>query len=128
VLEANKSVYESLSQVNINYPESFTYPTVGGEIINGYMIKPTKFNKRKKYPVLVYVYGGPGIQTVMNEWGGFDFMWFQTLADKGYIVVSVDGRGTGGRGAAFKKQTYGELGKKETEDLIALAKYLGTQT
>lgn len=128
VLEENKSVYESLSQVNINYPESFTYPTVGGEIINGYMIKPTKFNKRKKYPVLVYVYGGPGIQTVMNEWGGFDFMWFQTLADKGYIVVSVDGRGTGGRGAAFKKQTYGELGKKETEDLIALAKYLGTQT
>lgn len=127
-LESNKKAAKALSEVAIQYPEFFTFPTADGQQLNGYMITPSNFKKKKKYPVLVYVYGGPGHQTVMNEWGSFNFMWFQTLADKGYIIVSIDGRGTGGRGADFKKQTYGELGKKETEDLIALAQYLRGQS
>ncbi len=128
ILESNANVKKALSEVSVQYPEFFTFPTEGGEQLNGYLITPSDFKKKKKYPVLVYVYGGPGHQTVMNEWGSFNFMWFQTLLDKGYVIVSIDGRGTGGRGADFKKQTYGDLGDKETADLIALAKYLGDQS
>ena len=68
---------------------------------------------------------GPGDQTVMNSWAYMDYAWFQMLAQKGYIVVSVDNRGTGGRGDAFKKSTYKQLGKLETVDQIETAKYLG---
>lgn len=128
ILEANEKVGVALSKVPIQYPELFTFPTADKAQLNGYLIKPAQFKKRKKYPVLVYVYGGPGHQNVLNEWGSFNFMWFQTLANKGYIIVCMDGRGTGGRGAAFKKQTYGDLGNKETEDVIALAQYLGKQS
>jgi dipeptidyl-peptidase-4 len=72
------------------------------------------------------VYGGPGSQTVSDEYDGFNFMWYQTLADQGYIIASADNRGTGARGRDFKKCTYRELGKLETEDQIAFAKYLGS--
>jgi dipeptidyl-peptidase-4 len=87
------------------------------------MIKPDNYSPEKKYPVLVYLYGGPGSQTVLNAWGRGEH-WYQMLAQKGIMVVSVDNRGTGFRGAAFKKITYGELGKYETEDQIELAKHL----
>ena len=96
--------------------------------MNGWMIKPVDFDPAKKYPVLMHVYGGPGSQTVKNDFMGFNYFWHQMLAQKGYIVVSIDNRGTGGRGEAFKKCTYGQLGKLEAEDQIAGAKYLGTQS
>ena len=92
--------------------------------LNGWMIKPPNFDSRKKYPVLMYVYGGPGSQTAQDRFGGFNYWWHQLLAQKGYIVVSVDNRGTGARGQAFKKVTYRQLGKYETIDQIAAAKYL----
>lgn len=91
------------------------------------MVKPCNFKKKKKHPVLIYIYGGPGVQTVTNEWNSFNRLWFQHLASLGYIIVSIDGRGTGGRGAMFKKQTYEQLGKLETEDIIELSKFLSTQ-
>ena len=90
------------------------------------MLKPKDFNPEKKYPVLFYVYGGPGAQTVENKWGGHDYIWFQMMTQKGYIVVSVDNRGTSGRGEAFKKSTYLQMGKLETLDQIDAAKYLAT--
>jgi len=74
----------------------------------------------------MFVYGGPGIQTVRNSWLGANYLWYQMLLKQGYIVVSVDGRGTGGRGAAFKKSTYGNLGGLESEDQIAVAQYLAS--
>ena len=74
----------------------------------------------------MYVYGGPGSQTVSDKWGGANFWWFQMLAQKGYIVVSVDNRGTGGRGTEFKKMTYLQLGNYETTDQIEAATYLGS--
>ena len=74
----------------------------------------------------MYVYGGPGSQTVKNSWGGVNYMWFQMLTEMGYIVVSVDNRGTGGKGADFKKVTYKELGKYEIADQISAAEYLGS--
>jgi dipeptidyl-peptidase-4 len=74
------------------------------------------------------VYGGPGHNTVENHWGGSDYLWHQLLAQKGYIVVSVDNRGTGNRGEAFKKSTYKQLGKLETEDQMEAAIYMASQS
>ena len=89
------------------------------------MIKPTNFKKNKKYPLLMFVYGGPGINTVNDSWEWMNYFWWQMLAQKGYIVVSVDARGTGFRGRDFKHSTYLQLGKLETEDQISAAKSLG---
>jgi len=94
--------------------------------LNCWQLLPPDFDPSKKYPVLVYVYGGPGSQTVNNSWGGANHLWFQMLAQKGIIIVSVDNRGTGSRGELFKKMTYKELGKYETEDLITTARYLAS--
>jgi dipeptidyl-peptidase 4 len=89
------------------------------------MIKPADFNPDEKYPVFMYVYGGPGSQTVSHRWNTFNGAWFQMLSQMGYIVVSVDNRGTGGRGVEFEKMTYLQLGKYEAIDQINAAKYLG---
>jgi dipeptidyl-peptidase-4 len=88
------------------------------------MIKPSNFDPTKKYPVFITIYGGPGHNEVSDSWDGNDFMYHQLLAQKGYIVVSVDPRGTMYRGAAFKKSSYLQLGKLETEDFINTAKEL----
>ncbi len=92
--------------------------------LNGYMIKPWNFDPEKKYPVLMFVYGGPGSQLVRNAYN-YRNAWFQYLASMGYLIACVDNRGTGGRGETFKKMTYLELGKYETIDQIAAALYLG---
>jgi len=107
--------------------EFFNFKTSEDVSLNGYMIKPPKFDANKKYPVFMYVYGGPGSQTVKDSWGGQNYWWFQMLAQKGYVIVSVDNRGTGARGAEFKKMTYKQLGKYETIDQIEAAKYLAKQ-
>lgn len=95
-----------------------------------YTITPKGFdiNGDKRYPVLIYVYGGPGNQQVSNSYGYSDYYWYHMLAEKGYVVMCFDGRGTGGRGAAFKKQTYEDLGRMECEDAIEAAKWLGQQS
>ncbi|PTX22284.1 dipeptidyl-peptidase-4 [Pontibacter mucosus] len=128
VLEDNAGLKNTLAQYNIAKQEFFQMKTADGTQLNGWMIKPTDFDPNKKYPVLMFVYGGPGSQTVTNSWGGNNFLWYQVLADKGMIVVSVDNRGTGARGAEFKKVTYANLGKYEIEDQIEAAKWLGNQS
>ncbi|MBK8556987.1 MAG: DPP IV N-terminal domain-containing protein [Lewinellaceae bacterium] len=97
-----------------------------GTSLNGWMLRPDSLEPGKKYPVLFDIYGGPGSQTVLNEYEGYLDPWRQMLVQKGIIVVSVDNRGTGSRGRDFKKITQLQLGKLETEDQIAAAKYLGT--
>ena len=107
--------------------ELFSFTTDEGIELNGWMIKPLRFNPNQKYPVLMYVYGGPGSQEVSNAYyRGNDHAWYQMLAQKGYIVVCVDGRGTAGRGDAFKKVIYKQMGKFEAIDQIATAHYLQT--
>lgn len=97
-----------------------------GVSLNSYMIKPADFDPNKKYPLLMFVYGGPGSQQVQDHWLWSNYFWHQMLANEhGYIIACVDNRGTGARGAEFKKMTYLELGKYETEDQIAAAKYYG---
>ncbi|MDU0370676.1 S9 family peptidase [Hymenobacter endophyticus] len=126
VLEDNAKLREKLGQYNLATPEFFTFKTSEGVELNGQMLKPTNFDATKKYPVLMHVYGGPGSQTNADSWGGTNYLWHQMLTENGYIVVIVDGRGTGARGAAFKKVTYANLGKLETIDQGEGAKYLGT--
>ncbi|MTI22665.1 S9 family peptidase [Fulvivirga sp. RKSG066] len=125
VLEDNASLEKTVKDYALSPKEFFTYKTVDGTDLNGYMIKPTDFDENKEYPVLVYQYSGPGSQQVMNSWNGGNYYWHQMLAQDGYIVAVIDTRGTGGRGAEFKKLTYKQLGKYESEDHIAGAKYLG---
>lgn len=125
VIQDNAGLKNMMEEYQFSTMEFFKIKTDGGIELNASMIKPKDFDPAKKYPVLMYVYGGPGSQTVTNSWGWFNFAWFQMLAQKGYIIVSVDNRGTGARGQEFKKMTYMQLGKYETEDQINAAKYLG---
>lgn len=132
VLEDNKALVDLLSKYKISEPEFFTFSTPeitmpnGSQVdLNAWKIMPYDFDPNKKYPVLVTIYGGPGSQEVTDSWGGFNYMWYQMLAEQGIMVVSVDNRGTGARGEEFKKMTYLELGKYETLDYIETAKYLG---
>jgi dipeptidyl-peptidase 4 len=108
--------------------EFFQFTTSENITLNGYMMKPANFDPKKKYPVFMYVYGGPGSQTVTDSYGGFNYFWFQMLTQKGYIVVSVDNRGTGARGRDFRAVTYENLGKYETMDQIEAARWLGKQS
>jgi len=123
-IKNNKELLEKLAEYNIGEKEFSTITTKDGTF-NMWMIKPTNFDADKKYPVLMYQYSGPGYQTVQNTWNRHDDYWYYMLAAKGYIIVSVDGRGTGGRGRDFTKITYKELGKYETIDQIETAKELG---
>ena len=104
--------------------EFLRIPNSKGDTLNAWMLKPSNFDPAKKYPVLFCNYGGPGSQQVANRFGAVSF-WHQLLAEKGFIVVSVDNTGTGFRGEEFKKKTYLQLGKFEIEDQIDAAKYLG---
>lgn len=126
MLQDNRRAKKNIEKHAISDKEFFSFQAQTGPELNGWMIKPPDFDPEKTYPVLMYVYGGPGAQTVEKTYDNFNYFWFQMLSQKGYIVVSVDGRGTGGRGAKFKKTTYMELGKYETEDQIAAANYLAS--
>ncbi len=121
-LEENK--IEALDEYDISYPQFLTFDTEDGVTLNAMIIKPTDFDKNKKYPVLIYGYGGPGSQMVRNSWGRSNFLWHNLLAQKGYIIFSLDNRGTGGRGKAFKNLAYRDIGKWMIYDHIEGAKYL----
>ncbi|MCT4629935.1 S9 family peptidase [Winogradskyella sp.] len=105
--------------------KEFSTINVNGNDLNMWMIKPANFDENKAYPLFMYQYSGPGSQQVANRWNGANDYWYQMLAQKGYVVVCIDGRGTGFKGANFKKVTQNELGKYEVEDQIAAAKKLG---
>ncbi|MEM6262728.1 MAG: S9 family peptidase [Bacteroidota bacterium] len=123
-LEVNDRLNGRLGQLNMSDPEFFSFKTRDSVALNAYMIKPSNFDEKREYPVLMFVYGGPGSQQVLNRWGSFNYMWFQMLAQNGYIVTVVDNRGTGGQGSEFQKVTYADLGKYETIDQVEAARYL----
>lgn len=126
VIEDNASMAGLQSEYGWSPVEFFSFSTSEGVELNGKMIKPLEMEAGRAYPVLMFVYGGPGSQTVEDRWDGFNHWWFQMLAQQGYVVVSVDNRGTGARGQEFKKMTYQQLGKYETVDQIEAARYLGS--
>ncbi len=125
VLENNQVLTDRMKEYVMSPAEITSYTNVYGESLNAFIIKPADFNPSKKYPVLMYAYGGPGHQLAVNRWFGANYFWYQMLAQKGYIIVCVDGRGTGFKGEAFKKSTYLQLGKYEIEDQIYVAQQLG---
>jgi len=125
-LEDNADFIEMQKGLNIGSIDFSEIEVENGVSLNSYMIKPKNFDASKKYPLLMFVYGGPGSQQVKNGWLWTNYWWHQYLANEmGYIVACVDNRGTGARGSEFKKMTYQQLGKYETEDQIAAAKYFG---
>lgn len=118
----------ALTQKLGNYelaPKAFSTININGNDLNMWIMKPANYDPANKYPVLMFQYSGPGSQQVTNSWYGPNDYWHSMLANKGYIIVCVDGRGTGYKGADFKKVTQNELGKYEVEDQIAVAKKLG---
>nr|WP_310589538.1 S9 family peptidase [Flectobacillus longus] len=125
VLEDNADLRARLTGYNISPKEFTVIKTAEGVELNSWIIKPVNFDPNKKYPLLMFVYGGPGSQQVLNQYDGANFFWYQILAQKGYIIACVDNRGTGGRGSEFKKCTYLNLGKLEVHDQIEAAKYFG---
>ena len=127
-LEDNSKLREVATEYSFSKKEFFTFITSEGIELNGWQILPPGFDPRNEYPVLMAVYGGPGSQTVTNAWSAGDIAWYQMLAQKGYIIASVDNRGTGARGEEFKKMTYLQLGKYETIDQIEAAKYLAAKS
>lgn len=126
----NSKLKAQTAQLNMPQKEFFTFRTSSGVELNGWMMKPANFNANKKYPVILHQYSGPGSQQVIDRWGIGSFgdggLFEAYMCDKGYIMVCVDGRGTGGRGTAFEKCTYLQLGVKEAEDQVETARYLGT--
>lgn len=126
-LKDNARLKESVSNFDIRPKQFFQYETVDKHQLNGYLLAPADFDSTRRYPVLIYQYSGPGSQEVRNNWAGRHFYWHQLMVQQGYLVAVIDTRGTGGRGAKFKKMTYKKLGQLEAEDHIAAAKFLGTQ-
>ncbi|NNL17084.1 MAG: S9 family peptidase [Flavobacteriaceae bacterium] len=125
-IKDNKALSTKLSDYKLPKKE-FSTIKVNGYDLNMWMIKPTNFNPGDQYPLLMYQYSGPGSQSVANTWNGANDYWHRMLAQQGYIIVCIDGRGTGYRGAEFKKKlTYLNMVKYETEDQIAAAKQLGS--
>ena len=126
LLEDNSEFNETLLEYNLSKKEFFTIKTEEDIELNAWIMKPIDFDPNKKYPLYMFLYGGPGSQQVTNSWGWFNYFWYQHLNQLGYIVACVDNRGTGGKGAEFQKMTYLELGKYETIDQINSAKYFGS--
>ena len=125
----NKELIDRLAQFNMPTKEFFTFETTDGVKLNGWMIKPHNFDAGKKYPVIQFQYSGPYSQQVTDNWyiGNYGNAMFESyMAAEGFIMVCVDGRGTGGRGTDFGKCTYLNIGKYEPHDQVEAAKYLGT--
>ncbi len=122
-LEKNETLKEKMKEYALGGIEFIKIKGVE-EQLNGYMITPPSFDRTKKYPVLMFQYSGPGSQQVLDLFPVGNYWWHQLLAEKGYIIVCVDGTGTGARGEEFRKKTYLQLGKFESDDQIAVAKNL----
>jgi len=125
-LELNAGFKEKWSEYE-NSKVEYGVCNTSNAALNYCTMKPSGFDSTKKYPVFMFVYGGPGSQQVLKSWHGRNRLWFEMLAQKGYIVAFVDNRGTGGKGAAFKNVTTRQLGKLETEDQIGFARYLSSK-
>lgn len=126
----NHEIKAQLAERDKSVKEFFSFTTSEGVQLNGWMVRPEKMTDGKKYPVVMYQYSGPGSQEVLDQWGtgfmGGGAVWEAFLAQEGFISVCVDGRGTGGRGSAFEKQTYLHLGLLESRDQVEAALYLAT--
>ena len=120
----NAALRRLADSIRLPRKEFFTFTTERGDTLGGYIVRPAGFDPARRYPCLLTQYSGPGSQTVQNRW---KLDWEDVLAQRGYVVVATDGRGTGYRGEAFKKSTYGQLGRLEVEDQLSTARYMAAQ-
>ncbi len=127
VLKDNAELKAKMREYNLSEFEMFKVPNSDGTLLNGWLLKPRNFSEEQQYPLLMFQYSGPGSQQVTNQFSVGNMWWYQLLAQNGYIIVCVDGTGTGFRGEEFKKKTYLQLGKYESDDQIAVAKYFAEQ-
>jgi dipeptidyl-peptidase-4 len=123
VMEDNAALKQKVQQVGMSRREFFEFTTERGDKLYGYLTKPRQFDAKKKYPVLMEQYSGPGSQEVLDQW---QYGWEQFLNQEGYVVGCVDPRGTGARGAAWERQTYCRLGVKESEDQLSAGRYMAS--
>lgn len=129
VIEDNAALKQRLSATGIRAGGFFRLPAADGTtMLDAYRLVPSTFDSTKKYPVLMYVYGGPASPQVNDSWGGTRYLWHQSLTQKGYVVVVVDNRGAAWRGRDFRKMTQNQLGKLESDDQIAAARWLGQRS
>ena len=125
VMEDNAKLVSEFNALNLPKKEFFSFTTSEGILLNGWVVKPANSNSQQKYPTLMVQYSGPNSQEVKDSW---NIGWEYYLATQGYVVASVDVRGTAARGAEFRKSTYMQLGVLETKDQVEAAKYLGKQS
>lgn len=117
VLQENAELKKNLTELKRRPTEFFKINTNTGLTLDGWMIKPFDFDSTKKYPLFFFVYGEPAGQTVMDKWGYDDYLWHQMLAQQGYIVCSIDNRGTPApRGRQWRKSIYRDLGYLGPQD------------
>jgi dipeptidyl-peptidase-4 len=128
VLEDNAALRARLAAVGAARPEFLKIPVPDGTTLDAYRVAPAGFDSTRRYPVLMYVYGGPASPQVNDAWGGQRYLWHQSLAQRGYVVVVVDGRGSAWRGRAFRKATQYSLGLRESQDQIDAARWIGRQS
>ena len=124
VLRNNQALKDTCQAYGFVKKEFFSFATKDKHLLYGYLLKPKNLDPKKRYPLLIYQYSGPGVQLVKKKWGGSNYSFHQMLVQEDIIVAVIDTRGTDGRGVLFKKATYGQMGKLESEDLQESAKYL----
>ncbi|MBN1132309.1 MAG: DPP IV N-terminal domain-containing protein [Bacteroidales bacterium] len=122
----NKGVQEYIQKKSYAQTELFQFTTSDGTVIDGSLIKPMNFNPKKKYPLIMDVYGGPGSQEVTNSFGTSS--WHQYLAQEGYVIANINNRGNGGYGKTFERIVYKQVGKWETKDFAEAAEYLSSKS
>jgi dipeptidyl-peptidase-4 len=120
----NENKVPELADYHLSPVEFIDFSLTDGTKLCAEMIKPPDFDSSRKYPVLIEVYGGPQVQNVRNEWGRSDFLWLEMMAEKGYVIFSLDNRGSYARGHAFETPIYHQFGKVELEDQLAGVQYL----
>lgn len=126
-VEDNSTLAARIAALDLREPEFIDVKAADGTRLNAWIMKPRSFDPTRAYPLLLYVYGGPGSQTVIDGWGGAQYLWHQLLVGRGVLVASVDNRGTGGRGRDFTHQVYLRLGQLEAADQVAAARQLGDE-
>jgi dipeptidyl-peptidase-4 len=124
----NAALRSRLGVLGLRAPAFIHVPLPDGSQLDGYRLAPPSFDSTKKYPVLMFVYGGPAAPQVVDQWGGRNYLWHEMLAQMGYIVVSVDNHGAAWRGRTFRKMTQYHLGLRESQDQIDVAKWIGAQS
>jgi dipeptidyl-peptidase-4 len=128
VLQDNAALKAKVAQLSIKPATFIKVPMPDGTTLDAFRMVPANFDSTRKYPVLMYVYGGPASPLVNDAWGGTRPLWLQSLAQQGYVVICADNRGAAWRGRDFRKTTQYRLGLKESDDQMNVARWIGRQS